>query len=134
MVDGNLAADARIHLSEEARRHLNEGHAAHVGRRDKAREVSDHAAAERNNRRAAIQPKFDGTRKEFIRLREALRGLPRRNRRDLCLHACICEERCNLSGAERCDICIRDDHAMRGVSRLTNECTYLIRNAAADYD
>ena len=54
MVDGNLAADARVHLCEQARRQLDKGHAAHIGRRDKASEVADHASAECKDRRSTI--------------------------------------------------------------------------------
>ena len=50
VVDGHLAANARINLREQARRQLDERHAAHIAARDEACEVADDAAAEREYR------------------------------------------------------------------------------------
>ena len=53
MIDRRLAADRGIHLREQRRRHLHEVHAALVAGRDKAGQVADHAAAERQDRAVA---------------------------------------------------------------------------------
>ena len=132
MVDGDLAADARVHLREEARRQLDKGHAAHIGRRNEAREVTDHAAAECNDRRSAVKPQLDRAREEAVCLREALRGLACGNRDDLRPHPCAFEHLRNMRGAERADIRIRDDHTARRVPCLTHECDDLIVNGIPD--
>jgi hypothetical protein len=53
MIDGGLAADARVHLGEQRGRHLDEGHAALEGRGGEAGEIADDAAAERDDRAVA---------------------------------------------------------------------------------
>ena len=50
MIDGDLAADARVHLCEEARRELHKRNAAHISRSDEAREITDYPAAKCKNR------------------------------------------------------------------------------------
>ena len=53
-VDAGLAADAGIHLGQQGGRDLHEGQAAQRGGGGEAGEVADHAAAERDHRRAAL--------------------------------------------------------------------------------
>ena len=48
-----LTADGGIHRRKQRRRQLDVIHAAPVGRRGKASHISDHAAAERNNKTLA---------------------------------------------------------------------------------
>ena len=56
MVDRGLAAHRRVDLREQRRRHLNQRDAALISRRDEARDVADHAAPERDERRRSIVP------------------------------------------------------------------------------
>ena len=55
-VHAGLAADAAVHLRQQRGGHLHEGHAAHRDRRGEAGEVAHHAAAERDHRRAPVEP------------------------------------------------------------------------------
>ena len=54
MVDRGLAADRRVDLRKQRRRHLNERHAAHVAGRGEPGDVTDDAAAEREQNGLAI--------------------------------------------------------------------------------
>ncbi len=59
MIDAGLAADRRVDLREQRRRHLDDADAAHVDRRGEAREVADHAAAERDHHALAVRAVLD---------------------------------------------------------------------------
>ena len=59
VVDGGLSADRGIHLRQQRRGHLDEGHAALVGRRGKAGEVADDAAAQRDQRGLAVAARLE---------------------------------------------------------------------------
>ena len=111
MVDGDLAADARVHLCEEARRQLYERHAAHVGRGDKARKIADDATAECKDRRFTVKPQLNCTRIEIVRYGKALRGLPGGDGDDRSIHAAARDLLCRMGGIARADVRIRDDHA-----------------------
>ena len=52
-IDRRLAADRGVDLRQKRRRNLYEPDPAQVGRRGKASHISDHAAAERNNKTLA---------------------------------------------------------------------------------
>ena len=54
-VDAGLAADRAVDLGEQGRRHLHEADAAAQDRSGEAREIADHAAAERDDEIAALQ-------------------------------------------------------------------------------
>ena len=82
VVDGYLAADARVDLRQEARRQLHERNAAHVRRRDEPCEVADDTAAERKDRRLAVEAELDSPRVELLRNGEALGTLTGGNRHD----------------------------------------------------
>ena len=53
-VDAGLAADGRVDLRQQRGRHLHEIDAAAQDRRGKAREIADHAAAERDHQIVAL--------------------------------------------------------------------------------
>jgi hypothetical protein len=53
-VDAGLAADRGIDLGQKRRRHLDEVDAAQQHRGGKAREIADHAAAQRHQRGPAV--------------------------------------------------------------------------------
>ena len=110
MVDGDLAADTRVHLCEEARRQLYERHTAHVGRGNKARKIADNAAAERKDRRFAVKPQLNRTRIEIVRYGKTFRGLPGRDGDDRSIHAAARNLLCRMDGIARPDVRIRDDH------------------------
>ena len=134
MVDGDLTSDARVHLCEEGRRQLHERHAAHVSRGNKARKITDDAAAERKDRRFAVKSQLNRTRIELVRYGKALRGLPGGDGDDRSIHAAARDLLCRMGGIARPDIRIRDDHAACGVSCPTDErCEHLI-HPAADLD
>ena len=59
VVDADLAADRAVHLRQQRRRHVREGDAAEIGRRCKASGVADDAAADRDDRAAAISAGAD---------------------------------------------------------------------------
>ena len=59
MVDRGLAAQRRIDLRDHRGRNLHQRHAAHVGRRSKAGQIANHAAAEREHGTAPIQFRLD---------------------------------------------------------------------------
>src|SRR5437763_2475335 len=55
-VHARLSANRRIELRKQGRRHLNECDAAQVSRRCEPREITDHAAAERDDCIASFDP------------------------------------------------------------------------------
>ena len=59
MVDRGLAAQRRIDLRDHRGRNLHQRHATHVGRRSKAGQVADHAAAQREHGAAPIEFRRD---------------------------------------------------------------------------
>ena len=75
----DLAADGRIDLREQRRRNLYEIHAAQDRRRGEAREVSDHAAAERDYGVAAREAEGRHRLPHFDKLFRRLRFLARRH-------------------------------------------------------
>ena len=54
VIDADLAADRAVDLRHQRRRHLHEAHAAQVGRRGKADQVADDAAADRDDHGRSI--------------------------------------------------------------------------------
>ena len=60
VVDAGLAAHRGVDLGHDGGGHLDEVHAALVGRRRKASHVAYHAAAQRDERRVAVQPARGG--------------------------------------------------------------------------
>ena len=58
MIDGGLAAHRRVHVRQQRGRHLHEIDAALIAGRDKARQIADHPAAQRQH--DAIAPEAIG--------------------------------------------------------------------------
>ena len=79
-VDAGLAADRGIDLREERGRHLHEAHAAAHDGGGEAREVADHAAAERDDEIAALDPRGEDRVADPLELAIGFRGLARRER------------------------------------------------------
>lgn len=71
-VDAGLAADRGIDLRQKRGGHLDEIHAAPDDAGGEAREVSDHAAAERDHRVAALQPRREHAVDDLLQGVEAL--------------------------------------------------------------
>src|SRR5262245_14644994 len=55
MVDGGLAADARVHLGQQSRRYLDIRNAAQISCRGKSRKITDHAPAQGEDSRFALK-------------------------------------------------------------------------------
>ena len=79
MVDRHFPADAGIHLRQEAGRHLHKRNATHIRRGDEARQISNHAAAQRDDRRFAVKSRADSLRINVFRFLQGFRVFPRRN-------------------------------------------------------
>ena len=71
-VDAGLAADRGIDLRQERGRHLDEVHAAPHDACRETGEVADHAAAERNDRVAAFEPRGKHAVHDVLKCRETL--------------------------------------------------------------
>ena len=71
-VDCGLAADRGIDLGQQGRRDLNEIDAAQGQRRADARQIPDHAAAERDQRRLAVDPHFQQFAADLFQMGEIL--------------------------------------------------------------
>ena len=82
MIDACLTANAGVYHGEQRRWDLHERHAAQDCRRDKAGHISDHAAAQGNHRRAALDSR--GEKRVIHRLERSQRLvlLAGRNRRN----------------------------------------------------
>src|SRR5919106_90060 len=76
-VDRRLAADRRVHLTDEGRRDRDPVDAAEEGRRDEAGEIARGAASERDDRLTSLEPQ---RRPQSLCLRGRLRALARRDR------------------------------------------------------
>src|ERR1019366_474474 len=75
MVEAGLAADRRVDHGEQRGRHLNEAPSAEQARRRKAPEVSDDAAARRDDDRVPIDAPSERGVPDRARARERLLGL-----------------------------------------------------------
>ena len=78
-VDAGLAADRRVDLRQQRRRHLHEIDAAPHHRGGEAREIADHAAAQRNDQVAALDTRREHRVADLLEMREALGALARRH-------------------------------------------------------
>ncbi len=78
-IDGGLAADRRIDLRQQCRRHLHVIDAATHDRRGEAGEIADDAAAERDNKIAALDAFGDQRLADPFEAVKALRTLADRN-------------------------------------------------------
>ena len=76
-VDRGLAADRAVDLRQQRGRHLHVIEAAQQGRGGKAGEIADDAAAQRDERRAALDAERQHVLAQLREMREIL-GLPRR--------------------------------------------------------
>ena len=74
-VDAGLAADRGIDLRQQRGRHLHEIDAAAQDRRGKAREIADHAAAERDHQIVALDLGRDQRLGDLLEAGIALRAL-----------------------------------------------------------
>ena len=81
MVHRDFAADAGIDLRQQAGGNLQEWHAAQICRSDKAGQIADHAAAQRQNRAVAVQAGHNRLGIQNIRLRQGLGRLSCRHDR-----------------------------------------------------
>ncbi len=122
MIDGYLAAYAGIDLGQEARRYLDERYAAHIGRRDEAGQITDHAAAERDDRRAAVQTVLDAFRIQLLGLRQALRRLANRYGAYSDIEAVRTAQVAHLSGIVWTDVRVGNEQAP---SRVMTGCYVL---------
>ena len=92
-VDRGLAADRAVDLRQQRRRHLYEVDAAQQGRGGKAGEVADDAAAERDQRRAALDAERQHVFAERREMREILGRLAGRQDDRVMRDACLVEPR-----------------------------------------
>ena len=74
-VDAGLAADGAVDLSEQRGRDLHEADAAAQDAGGKAREIADHAAAERHDEIAALEADLEQALAQRGQLAEAFRRL-----------------------------------------------------------
>ena len=72
-------ADGAVHLTDQRRRNLNIRDRPHIDRRDKARQVAHHAAAQRDQQRPPVGARFQKTSGEIHRGRNRLGSFSRRN-------------------------------------------------------
>ncbi len=77
-VDRRLAADGAVDLGEQRRRHLHQIEAAQQGRRGEAGEIADDAAAQRHDRRRALDAQRQDVLAQPREMREVLGRLARR--------------------------------------------------------
>ena len=139
-IDRGLAADRRIDLGQQRSRDLHVIYSApHCGRGE-AGEIADHAAAERNDKIAALDARCDDRLADLLEYAKALRSLPNRNDDAARWHAGFGKrgfdggevitrdilvgdnggfgtraQRCN-AGAERCDQAAPDDDVVAAVA------------------
>lgn len=79
-IDAGLAADGTVDLRQERRRDLHEAHAPPQDRRGEAREIADHAAAQRDDHVAALHLLLQKPVDRARELRPAFRRLAGRQR------------------------------------------------------
>src|SRR6185295_15135591 len=121
----DLAADRAVHLGQQRRRNVDERDAAQVRGRRIAGHVADDAAAERDQRRAAVGGRL------HERVVDARDG-----RQLLGAFAVRHEDRLDLFRAAREALAVqppheraRDDEAARGQFELVEQCADAIENA-----
>ena len=107
VVDGGLAADRRVDLREQRRRHLHEIDAALEARGRVARDVADHAAAERDEAAVAVEPRVDEPVDDRSERRERL--VPLAIGQHDGLHVAVPERRTHGVQVERRDDLVADD-------------------------
>ena len=74
-VDARLPAHARVHHRQKGRRHLDERNAAQIRRGHEARQVADHAPAERHQHRLTVRSEVEERLVELRHLPQVLAGI-----------------------------------------------------------
>ena len=120
MVDGDLAADARIDLREQARQ-LHKRHAAHIRARNEAREIADDAAAERENRRFAVEAVLDDARINLFGDGKRFRTLAGRDGIHDGMQPGFRQQRRDLLTVERADVAVRHEQRLLRIALAAHE-------------
>src|SRR6185295_13431488 len=107
VVDGGLAADGRIDLREQRGGYLHEVDAALIARGRVAREVADHAAAERDETRIAMEVRIDEPVEDDAERRQRLESLA--VRQDQCLEVPAAQRGFDAGEVQRRYGLVRDD-------------------------
>ena len=131
-VDTRLAADRGIDLRQQRCRHLHEVDATAHDRRRKAREIANHAATQRNDQVAALDPRREHRVADLLKMHEVLGALARRNhdrRRAEPLER-------GLGGGEMmlCHRGVGDDQSLRPRTKPGDTLAEARQQAAADHD
>ena len=133
-VDRRLAADGTIHLREQRGRNLHIRNSAMINRRGETREISHHSAAERDDKRRAIQARGGHLITDLLQLRERLRGLARRD-----CHERRLESRRSQTAHDRFTkktpgVFIRDDHAARSAHEMRKSRSETLKQTCSHDD
>jgi hypothetical protein len=134
MIDGHLAADTGVDLREQACRHLHERDAAHIGCGHEAGEIADHASAQREDRRPAVQPLLDDVGIDPLGLRHAFRAFPRRDLKEARCKPRLLQCRRNGPAIKRPDVRIAHHQTFPGISLLADERLEPAAELSADED
>ena len=110
MVDRHLAADGGIHLRQKGRRRLNEAHPAQIGAGRVARDIADHAAAQRHHEILPRDVRVDQRVVDALELRHALGRLARGQHKRARLRPGRLQLRLHRVQIQRRDVFIRHDH------------------------
>ena len=110
MVDCHLAANGGIHLCQQRRRHLNQMNAAQIGARRIARQVADHAAAQRNHIVLPGQMRIQKRVIQLLKLRHALGRFARGQDKQADLRPRQLKLTPKHVGIQRRDVFIRHNH------------------------
>ena len=114
VINGDLASDGGVDLSEQRGRDLNERHAAEESSGDEAGKIADDASSEREDRRLSIELTFDGGGINFIGGLETFGGFALRDGDHIRVQARRADQIFDLRSEVAADVFIGDDQSFAG--------------------
>ena len=133
-VDRRLAADGTVHLGEQRCRNLDVIDAAERGRRGETGEIADDAAAERDQRRLAVDPPVEQLLHDVLEPGEGLGFLAGRNRNGGRADALGFETVREPGEIEGADVFVGDDDRPRPAEQRFHQAAGAEQQALADDD
>ena len=134
-IDAGLAADRGIDLRQQRGRHLDEIEAAPHARRREAREIADHAAAERDDEIVALDPRRDQRLADVFEYRRSFfEPSPAGTMTCDTPMPAASSDVCAAGEMRAPDILVGDDRGARARPQRRHARSELREHAAADHD
>ncbi len=133
-VDGGLAADRGVHLRQQCGRHLDIIEAAPHHGRGESGEIADDAAAERDDKIAALDARGDDGLANLFEDRKAFRAFAGRDDDAIALHAGLFKGRFGGRQDVARDVLVGDDEGLGAGPQRGDACAKRSDDPAPDHD